>query len=172
MSRLIRDQLTRFKQEFKTVNFSYAHSQGKSEYDVLIIASLVQAEAFSAHDMPLVASVIYNRLRNGILLGFDSTTRYATGNFTTPLTQSQLASKSPWNTRNHAGLPPTPIDNPDMQAIRAAANPPRTNDLYFVSKPCSNALAFSSSYNTFLADVAAFNATQSQNGQPPQHKCK
>jgi UPF0755 protein len=172
LSRLIADQLKRFRQEFATVDMSYAARQHMTPYDVLIIASLVQAEAFTSHDMPLVASVIYNRLRDGILLGFDSTTRYATGNFTKPLTQSQLNSSSPWNTRNHAGLPPTPIDNPDIQAIRAAAHPPATKDLYFVSKPCSNALAFSSSYNQFLKDVAAFNATQSQNGAKPTHKCK
>jgi uncharacterized YceG family protein len=172
LSKLIADQLKRFKQEFATVNMRYAASQHLSPYEVLIIASLVQAEAFDAHDMALVASVIYNRLHDGILLGFDSTTRYAVGNFTKPLTQSQLASPSPWNTRNHAGLPPTPIDNPDLQAIRAAAHPPATKDLYFVSKPCSNGLAFSSSYNQFLKDVAAFNATQSQNGAPPTHKCK
>jgi UPF0755 protein len=172
MSQLIADQLTRFKQEFKTINFSYARSQGQTPYDVLIIASLVQGEATTVHDMPLVASVTYNRLRDGILLGFDSTTRYATGNFTQPLTQSQLASSSPYNTRNHAGLPPTPIDSPGLQAIKAAANPPHTNYLYFVNKPCSTRLAFSTSYSQFLSDSAAFNATQSQNGQPAQHKCK
>ncbi len=169
---LVADQLRRFKQEFATVDTHQATAHHLTPYDVLIVASLVQAEAFDSHDMALVASVIYNRLRVGMLLGFDSTTRYAVGNFTKPLTQSELASPSPWNTRNHAGLPPTPIDNPDLQAIQAAAHPPSTNDLYFVSKPCSNSLAFSSTYSQFLKDVSAFDATQSQNGQPPQRRCK
>lgn len=172
VSALIADQLRRFKQEFATVDFAYARSQHLTPYDVLIIASLVQAEGQTAHDMPLVASVIFNRLRLGMMLQFDSTTRYATGNFTRPLTESELHSPSPWNTHTHAGLPPTPINNPDLQAIDDAANPARTNDLYFVSKPCSGALAFSSSYTQFLSDVAAFNATQSQNGAPPLKPCR
>ena len=85
---------------------------------MLIIASMVQAEAATAHDQPLVASVIYNRLRLGMPLQLDATTRYATGNYTKPLTRSQLNSRSPYNTRNHKGLPPTPIDNPGMAGSR------------------------------------------------------
>ncbi len=171
VSALIADQLTRFKQEFATVNFTEARRVHFTPYQVLIIASLVQAEGQTTHDMPLVASVIYNRLHDGMMLQFDSTTRYATGNFTRPLTVSELHSPSPWNTHTHAGLPPTPINNPGLTAIRAAANPPRTGYLYFVSKPCSGALAFSSSYTQFLSDVAAFNATQSQNGHPALKRC-
>lgn len=171
LSALIADQLRRFRDEFATVSMSYAKAHHLTPYDVLIVASLVQAEAQSSHDMPLVASVIYNRLREHIMLGFDSTTRYATGNFSKPLTQSQLASRSPWNTRDHFGLPPTPINNPDLGAIQAAAHPARTNFLYFVSKPCSGALAFSATYSRFLHDVAAFNATQSLNGRPAQKPC-
>ncbi len=171
LSALIADQLDRFKQVFATVNFAYARSKHLTPYDVLIIASLVQAEGQTAHDMPLVASVIYNRLHDGMMLQFDSTTRYATNNFSRPLTVSELKSPSPWNTHTHTGLPPTPINNPAMEAIRAAANPPRTNDLYFVSKPCSGSLAFAASYSQFLKDVAAFDATQSQNGAPPKKRC-
>ncbi len=171
LSALIADQLNRFKQEFATISFGYARSRHLTPYDVLIIASLVQAEGQTAHDMPLVASVIYNRLQDGMMLQFDSTTRYATGNFSRPLTVSELKSPSPWNTHTHTGLPPTPIDNPAMEAIRAAANPPRTDDLYFVSKPCSGSLAFAASYPQFLKDVAAFDATQSQNGAPPKKRC-
>ena len=91
---------------------------------MLIVASMVQAEAQTAHDMPLVASVIYNRLKAGMMLQFDSTTRYAVDNYTRPLTVSQLKSPSPWNTHTHTGLPPTPINNPDLAAIKAAASAP------------------------------------------------
>src|SRR5436305_13418587 len=106
---------------------SYARSKHLSPFDVLTIASMVQGEAQTLHDMPLIASVIYNRLHDGMLLGIDATTRYATGNFKTPLTQSQLRSKSPYNTRVHPGLPPGPIDNPGLAAIRAAAHPANTS---------------------------------------------
>ena len=135
---LIADQLTAFKQHFRTVGMGYARSKNLTPYDVLIIASIIEKEAATRHDFPLVASVIYNRLRDHIPLGMDSTTRYEFNDYTQPLTQSQLSSPSPYNTRLHDGLPPTPISNPGMTAIDAAAHPARTNYLYFVVKPCGN----------------------------------
>lgn len=151
---LVTDQLKDFARRFRAVNLSYARSKHLTAYDVLIIASLAQAEAEAPHDFPLVASVVYNRLRDNMRLEFDSTTRYATGNYNHPLTVSQLHSNSRWNTHTHAGLPPTPINNPDLAAIQAAAHPAKTNYLYFVSRPCkSGALAFSASYSQFLANV-------------------
>ena len=120
---LVADQLDTFKAEFAKVNLGYARAKHLTPYDVLNIASLIEAETPTAHDRPLVASVIYNRLADGMMLGLDSTTQYATGNFTRPLTVSQLHSPSPFNTRTHVGLPPTPIDNPGLAAIQAAAHP-------------------------------------------------
>ncbi len=105
------------------MNLSYARSKHLTPYDVLIIASMIEAEAATAHDRPLVSSVIYNRLRDGMPLQLDATTRYATGNYTKPLTVSELNSSSPYNTRIHKGLPPTPIGNPGLAAIQAAAHP-------------------------------------------------
>jgi UPF0755 protein len=160
--KLVTDQLTTFRQQFASVNLGYAHSKHLTPYDVLIIASLVQAEAATAHDQPLVASVVYNRLALGMPLQLDSTTRYATGNYTEPLTQAQLNSPSPYNTRNHKGLPPTPIDNPGLAAIEAAAHPARTSYLYFVAKVCGNGSSvFESNYNQFLADSAKYQQARS-----------
>jgi UPF0755 protein len=96
-----------------------------------------------------VASVIYNRLADHMLLQMDSTTRYATGNFTKPLTESELKSTSPYNTRTQQGLPPTPINSPGLAAIGAAAHPARTNYLYFFTKPCTNKAVFATSYAQF-----------------------
>ncbi|HLJ02210.1 MAG TPA: endolytic transglycosylase MltG [Solirubrobacteraceae bacterium] len=166
---LVRAQLETFKLEFAKVNLSYARAHRLTPYDVLIIASLVQGEAQTAHDFPLVASVIYNRLRLGMLLQIDATTRYAVGNYTKPLTESQLHSNSPWNTRVHAGLPPTPIDNPGLAAIQAAAHPARSNYIYYVTKVCGHgALAFASSGAQFDALVAAYYAKRTQlHGRSP-----
>ena len=86
ISALVADQLRAFKQNFAKVNLDYARSKHLTPYDVLTIASLIEAEAATARDRPLVASVIYNRLADGMMLQFDSTTRYATGNYTRPLT--------------------------------------------------------------------------------------
>ncbi len=150
LSALVADQLKRFRQEFPKVDLSYARSKHLTGYDVLKIASLISEEAQLPRDLPRAASVIYNRLRLGMDLGLDSTVSYATGNYGT-LTAKDLNSSSPWNTTNHPGLPPTPIDNPDLQAINAAAHPSHTNFIYFINKVCGNgALRFTSSYQQFL----------------------
>ena len=150
LSLLIADQLGRFKQEFARVNLRYARSKNLTAYDVLKIASLISEEAMLPRDLPRAASVIYNRLRLHIDLGLDSTVAYATGNYGT-LTEKDLHSRSPWNTTNRPGLPPTPIDSPDLQAIKAAAHPAHTDNLYFINKVCGNgALRFTASYRQFL----------------------
>jgi UPF0755 protein len=149
-STLVADQLQDFKRRFAQVNLGAAHRMHLSAYDVLTVASLIEAEASSNRARPLVASVIYNRLRDHMMLQFDSTTRYATGNFTGPLKVSQLRSRSPYNTRTHFGLPPTPIDSPSMASIQAAAHPARSRYLYFFARPCTNDTVFANNYAQFL----------------------
>jgi UPF0755 protein len=119
-SDLVTKQLQTFRKKFATVNLAYARSKKLTAYDVLIIASMIEREAAVAKDRPLIASVIYNRLHQSIPLGIDATIQVA----------------GPYNTRTHQGLPPTPIGNPGLASIRAAANPKRTGYLYFVVKPC------------------------------------
>lgn len=171
ISALVADQLKTFRREFAKVSTAYAQSRHFTPYDVLIVASMVQAEAQTARDRPLIASVIYNRLADHMPLQIDATTRYATGNYTRPLTVSELNSPSPYNTRIHPGLPPTPIDNPGLAAIQAAAHPANTNYLYFVVKPCGNGeSAFAHSYSTFLNDVQQYYAARSRHGgRSPVH---
>ncbi|HUE26882.1 MAG TPA: endolytic transglycosylase MltG [Solirubrobacteraceae bacterium] len=169
---LVADQLKQFRTEFATVGLGYARSKHLTPYDVLIIASIVEEEAATAHDRPLVASVIYNRLKDGIALGMDSTSRYEFNDYTKPLTSSQLSAQSPYNTRIHKGLTPTPIGNPGLSAIEAAAHPARTHYLYFVVKPCGNgASVFSSNYHQFLADSARYQSARAQNGGRSPTKC-
>src|SRR5581483_1106818 len=100
---LVKDQLQAFKQNFAKVSLRYARSKNLTPYDVLIIASMVEREASIARDRPLIASVIYNRLRDHMPLGIDSTLRFALNDWTRPLRVSQLASPSPYNTRTHVG---------------------------------------------------------------------
>jgi UPF0755 protein len=150
VSALVTDQLNDFKQRFAHVNLSYARGKHLTPYDVLTIASLIEAEASTERDRPLVASVIYNRLADGMMLQLDSTTRFATGNYTHPLTVSELHSRSPYNTHTHLGLPPTPIDNPGLAAIQAASHPARSNYLFFFARPCGRGTVFASTYSQFL----------------------
>jgi uncharacterized YceG family protein len=150
VQRLVDAQVQTFKKEFAKVDLSYARRHHLTPYDVLIIASLIEGETPTVHDRPLVSSVIYNRLADGMMLQLDATTQYATGNFTRPLTVSQLHSHSPYNTRTHLGLPPTPIGNPGMASIQAAAHPAHTKYLFFFAKPCQRGSVFATNYSQFL----------------------
>lgn len=169
---LVADQLADFKRQFAAVDLSYARSKHLSAYDVLTVASMVEGESPSAQDLPKIASVIYNRLRDGMPLQMDSTVRFATDNYTSPITEAQLHSRSPWNTYTHSGLPPTPIDSPGLAAIEAAAHPARTSYLYFVAKPCGNgASLFASSYKQFQAEEQSYNTARARRAGHSPVKC-
>jgi uncharacterized YceG family protein len=162
---LVELQLKDFKRQIKQVNMKYAKSKNLTVYDVLIIASMIEDEAGVPKQRKLVASVVYNRLREGIPLGIDATIRFATDNYTKPLTESELAIDSPYNTRTNQGLPPGPINSPGIDAIQAAAHPAETDFIYYVNKPDTcGVLAFSKNDREFEADVAAYNRAREENG--------
>ncbi len=169
---LVRRQLGDFKRRIKTVNMKYARSKNLTTYDVLTIASMVEREAGVPKQRKLVASVIYNRLHEGMPLGIDATIRFATGNFTKPLTESELETKSPYNTRTHTGLPPGPIDSPGLAAIRAAAHPAKTKYLFYVNKPHTcNELAFAKTEAEFEKDVERYEKAREANGGNEPSTC-
>jgi UPF0755 protein len=170
---LVKEQLQAFRQNFSRVSLAYARKKNLTPYDVLTIASMVEREAELPKDRPLIASVIYNRLHDHIPLGIDSTLRYALGDWTKPLRVSQLASPSPYNTRNHQGLPPGPIGNPGLASIQAAAHPAHSQFLFFVVKPCGNgAHVFAKTDAEFERDSARYNAARAKNGGRSPTKCK
>ncbi|HET8969072.1 MAG TPA: endolytic transglycosylase MltG [Gaiellaceae bacterium] len=148
--RLVRDQLRAFRRNWRKVDMRYARSKNLTPYDVLIIASMVEKETVVAAERRLVAAVIYNRLRNRMPLGIDATIRYGRDvPGTEPLKQSDLSSDDPFNTRNRLGLPPTPIANPGLASLLAAARPARVDYLYFVRKGESNRHFFTASEAEF-----------------------
>jgi len=166
---LVRRQLAAFRDNLAQVDLSYARRKNLTAFDVVTIASMVEREAQQPRERKLVAAVIYNRLREGIPLGIDATIRYATGNWQQPLTQSQLAIDSPYNTRSNAGLPPGPIGNPGLASLQAAANPARVGYLYYVVKPgtCGEH-AFSSTAAEFERDRQRYNeAREAAGGNSP-----
>ena len=132
VDQLVSEQLQAFKQNIAGLNMAYAKSKNLTVYDVLIIASMIDKEVMIPSERRLVAAVIYNRLHRGMPLGIDATTRFEFHNYTGEITQSQLQSPSPYNTRTHAGLTPTPIGNPGLAAIQAAARPAKVNYLFYV----------------------------------------
>jgi uncharacterized YceG family protein len=135
-TRLVREQLRSFARQWRKVDLSYARSKNLTPYDVLIIASMIEKEVAVPLERRLVAAVIYNRLHRHMALQIDATTRYGLGiPPTQSLTQSELSSASPYNTRNRPGLPPTPIANPGLASIQAAAHPAPVDYLFFLRKP-------------------------------------
>ena len=169
---LVTAQINGFLREFKTVDMSSAKSKNLTAFDVLTIAAMVERETAVAKERPLVAAVIWNRLHQHIPLGIDATTRYQYGNWLRPLRQSELASQSPWNTRNRQGLPPGPIGNPGIASIQAAARPAKTPFLYYVVKPWTcGEHTFAVTEAAFNQAVAAYNRARQANGGQAAPKC-
>jgi UPF0755 protein len=157
---LVTQQLLAFRRNWAKVGLGYARSKNLTPYDVLTIASMVEKETQAAEERPLVAAVIYNRLHARMPIGIDATLRYG---LDIPPTQSirrsELDSPSPYNTRKRPGLPPTPIANPGLASIQAAAHPARVDYLYFVRKPDHE-------HHFFTASFAAFERYKAEHGYP------
>jgi UPF0755 protein len=164
-SRLVSEQLTAFNENFGGAEVHRARVLGVTPYQLLIVASIVEREAGIPRDRRLVAAVIYNRLHQDMTLGIDATLRYALHDFTHPLTETELASASPYNTRIHKGLPPIPISNPGAAAIAAAARPAHVSYLYYVAGAdgCGEQV-FSTSYAAFEKNAAAYREALRRNG--------
>jgi hypothetical protein len=166
---LIERQLDQgFEPNIKGVDMAYAKSKNLNVYDVLKIASMVEREAQVAKDRPLIAEVIYNRLKLGMNLGIDATIRYEDQNYDEQLTESRLNTDTPYNTRTHPGLPPTPIGNPGLDSIEAAANPAKGDLLYFVVKPgtCGEHVFLETDAEFQQAEAEYQQALQEQGGSP------
>lgn len=107
--------------------------QGKDLDEVLKAASIIEAEVPHQADRPIVSDIIWKRLKIGMALQSDATLNYATGGKRAALTAAELKIDSPYNTYKYRGLPPTPIGNPGISAIRAAIYPAKTDYWYFLS---------------------------------------
>lgn len=148
---LARKQLEAFAAAWEKVDLAYAKSKNLTAYEVLIIASMVEKEVQVPRERPLVAAVIYNRLREGMPLGIDATIRYGLDiPPTEAIRQSQLESDSPYNSRLVVGLPPTPIANPGLASIQAAAHPADVDFLFFVRKADCKSHFFTASEQEFF----------------------
>jgi UPF0755 protein len=151
-AQLVTAQLRAFGKSWRTINLGYARSKNLTPYDVLTIASMVEKEAVAPEERAKIARVIYNRLHHRMPLGIDATVRYG---FHVPgtesLRESQLNDASnPYNTRRRPGLPPTPIANPGLASLQAAAHPVAGDWLYFVRKPDKVHHFFTASEQAFV----------------------
>jgi UPF0755 protein len=162
---LVARQLAAFKQNVSQVNMRYAGSKNLTTYDLLIIGSMIEREVQVPEERKLVAAVVYNRLRNDMPLQIDATIRYASGNFTEPISPSELQIDSPYNTYTNSGLPPGPIGNPGLDSIEAAAHPAQVPYLYYVVKPntCGEH-TFATTEAQFSQAKAAYDEARAANG--------
>ena len=136
-----------------------AQRNAMNVYQAVTIASIVQAEAATKADMGKVARVVFNRLERGMPLQMDSTLNYALNRATLKTTANDTRIDSPYNSYQRMGLPPTPIDNPGEEAMRAAISPAPGDWLYFVTvKPGDT--RFTASYQEHQKNVAEFNRNQ------------
>ncbi|MER5940118.1 endolytic transglycosylase MltG [Streptomyces sp. NPDC001928] len=134
-----------------------AQRNAMNVYQAVTIASIVQAEAATKADMGKVARVIFNRLERGMPLQMDSTINYALKRSTLRTTEADTRIESPYNSYQRMGLPPTPIDNPGDDAMRAAIGPSAGDWLYFVTVRPGDT-RFTADYTEHQRNVAEFNA--------------
>jgi len=147
---LIQMQLDTFAQETAGLPWARSTELGVTEYQVVVVASLVEKEARVPEERALVAAVIYNRLGKDMSLGIDATVRFALDKWSGPLTQADLDDDSPYNTRKHKGLPPGPIASPGLAALEAALQPADVDYLYYVLQDEAGHHFFTASYDEFL----------------------
>lgn len=128
----------------------------KTPYELLILASIVEKETGLASDRPQIAAVFVNRLRLGMPLQTDPAVIYGLGErFDGNLRRIDLETDTPWNTYTRRGLPSTPISMPGRDALRATANPPASDKLYFVARGDGSSV-FSSSLEAHNRAVANY----------------
>jgi UPF0755 protein len=147
---VIKRLLDQFRTETQHLPWANTKALGITPYQAVIIASMIERETAVPAERPLIAAVIYNRLNRGEILGIDATVQYIDPNPADGLTESDLAIKSPYNTRLYKGLPPTPIDSPSLASIRAALSPAKSDVAYYVACGSGGHHKFTSSYTEFL----------------------
>jgi UPF0755 protein len=146
-ARILVDQ---FRRELPPDAPSIARGLGRTVAEVVTIASIVEREGKLDADRPLIASVIYNRLRLGMPLEVDASIEYVFAEHHDVITKRDLQIDSPYNTYRHTGLPPTPIANPGKASLDAAFHPARSDFLYYVAK--------SDGHSVFAKTLAEHNA--------------
>lgn len=135
---LVRKQLDEFASMFSTTTVGPQSSPLKTLDDVIILASIVEAEVRDTSDRRMVAGIFLNRLEAGMALQTDASISYLTGSGRSRSTAKDLSIDSPFNTYKYPGLPPAPINNPSADSIRAVLNPSPNDYLYFLTDTAGN----------------------------------
>lgn len=152
---VIQRLLDQFTEETASLPWENAQALGVTPYELVVIASMIEKEAGVQRDRPLIAGVIYNRLREGMTLGIDATLLYDDPTPDGELSTADLETDGPYNTRLRTGLPPTPIASPYLWSLRAALNPADTPFFYYVLCSDDGGHRFAVTYDEHLANVDA-----------------
>lgn len=148
---LVDRMLEQYLRETAELDFAAAKEKlDLTEYQIVIVASLVEKEAANPEERALVAAVIYNRLREDMPLQIDASVQYAIGEPKERLSLDDLQVESPYNTYENRGLPPGPIASPSKASLQAALEPARTDYLYYVLEAGGKKHFFTNDYDEFL----------------------
>jgi UPF0755 protein len=150
---VIQRLLNQFTEATAGLPWDQAEELGVSPYELVVIASMIEKEAAVQRDRPLIAGVIYNRLREGMPLGIDATLLYDDPTPDGELSTADIETDGPYNTRIRTGLPPTPIASPYLWSLRAALNPADTPYYYYVLCGDDGGHRFAVTYEKHLANV-------------------
>jgi UPF0755 protein len=142
-ARLVERMLAQFEKDYGQLVAEFPQAEQQDRNTILTIASLIEEEARVDEERPLVAAVIYNRIKKGMLLQMDSTLQYALNKYGQRMLNADKEVDSPYNTYKNRGLPPGPISNPGVASIRAALQPAHADYLYFVSNADGKTHTFS-----------------------------
>jgi UPF0755 protein len=145
-----------YKEKIESKDYSQFYKKRITFYEAMIIASLIEKETYIPEEKPIIASVIFNRLKSNMKLDIDPTVIYALrlknlyfGN----LTKENMRIDSPFNTYKYKGLPPTPICSFSLSSLEAVLNPAKTNYFYYVLSKDRKRHIFSDNYQDHLKNV-------------------
>ena len=152
VSDAVEQMVGKFTDEARASRFSAkAKALGLTPYQALTVASIAQAEAKFSSDFPKVARVILNHLAKQIPLRVDATSAYAAKlKGLDPTKQIYAQTQGPFNTYRNPGLPPTPIGNPGLAAMKGAVNPAQGSWMFYVNKDAAGHLGFYSTESSFI----------------------
>ena len=130
-------------------------SSTRSLSDIVTMASIIEREAYNSADRRMISGVLWNRIKRGMPLQVDVTFAYTHGKGTFQITKKDLTTPSPYNTYINKGLPPTPIGNPSLDSLLAAAVPTKNDYLYFLADR-RGVTHFCKTYSCQLANKARY----------------
>ncbi len=153
---LLTKALNNFNNKFDAEMRAEAKRQNKSIFQILIMASILEKEVKSETDMKIVSGIFWDRITNGQRLESCATLAYILGESKAQYTLADTQINSPYNTYRNDGLPPTPINNPGLKAIRSALYPTKTDYNYFLSRPDTGETVFSKTFEEHKANKAKY----------------